>query len=227
MKRVRRLLFIGLLILLVGYLSTALFGGIFTRFGARMKIERYADYIYPQTYIVKDFTYNFLDRYYVTKIVNKEDGQSRSISYYRNKNQDGFSAVISDQFEEEKEIELITKEVEDICKDISFDYEELSCNVQVSINANQKFKSIDELERYDIADVILWHEDPISRDEFSDLLRNIVFNIKSNMYYQPGSVIRVEYVYWDDDKYYSFSYTHEYNIYHEKEYIMNDMIVED
>ena len=192
-----------------------------------MKIEKYADFIYPQTHVVKDFVYNFLDRYYVAEIVDKEEDRSRSIIYYRNKNQDGYSAVISDKFEEEEEADLIQKEVESICTDISFDYENLSSDVRVLINANQKFQSIDELERYDIAEVVICHNDQISKDKFSDLVLNIILNIKSHMYYQPGSEIIVEYIYWDNDKYCRLTYTHDYNNDHEKEYIMNHIILED
>ncbi len=169
----------------IGYVYTSIFGNPIVKLTARYPIQRYVKLKYPENYSIGKISYNFKDKSYGTVVMNNNKEKYTNIVYYDD--------IFSDNKEEEILKDKLNKEIHNLLKEINFKFESLMCSVSVCINANQKLKSMEDLDRYDIAYIKINYENEISKDEFAEMALAIIPKIKANMYYKEGSEIGITY----------------------------------
>lgn len=144
-------------------------------------------------------SYNFKNQSYSTILIDDNNEKYTYLAYYNN--------IISDNKEREILSAKLNKLIHNLLEEMNFEFDNLTCSPYVCINANQKFDSMEKLDRYDEVYINISDKDEISKEVFAEMVINIIPEIKSNMYYKEKSKIGISYQFVKEDKWHYIKFS--------------------
>jgi hypothetical protein len=199
----------GLFILGIGYFYTTFSGNPIAKLVAKNNIQRYVEYKYPQNYSIGKVRYNFVTENYIVAVLDDNKKSYTDIKYHNNGMLNEHKKLLSDEKEADILENKLDNEIGVLLKTINFEFDNINCDSTVCINANQKFKSAKDFERFDLATVMVNNKNEIDKDRFADMAYAVIPEVKANMYFKEGSEINICYQYGKQDKNYSIEFSYE------------------
>jgi len=118
-----------------------------------------------------------------------------------------YNNIISDYKERDILMEQLKTKIGHILNDINLEFDELITAAYVCINSDQKFNSLDKIERYDIVIVKINNRNEINKEVFADIVLKIMPEIQANMYYTDKSKISVTYQFEKQDEFHYIEFS--------------------